>query len=129
MQISSTTTLHQIATDSITSNTGPIHIPKIQIPANLGNLGMKLRQQTTVLDVMNKVIEDGHALKENNHATEDRIKGSTYTCFIEALTGSYEGKQETREYDECKNLHFHERQPKKTLFFLEKYNKSKLNSV
>ena len=38
----------------------------IQIPANLGNLGMELRQKTTVPDVVNKGIGDGHALKENN---------------------------------------------------------------
>ena len=45
--------------------------PSIQIPANLGNLGVKLRQQTTVSDVVNKVIGDGAALKEINHTTED----------------------------------------------------------
>ena len=101
MPVSSITTLQQIvAKDSITSTTGPIRISNIQIPALPGNLGIKLRQQTTASDVLNKVIGDGHAIKENNYTIEDRIKGSTYTCFIEALTGNYEGKQKAREYEE-----------------------------
>ena len=67
MAISSTITLQQVvAADSISSNKGAIHIPNIQIPANLGNLGVTLRQQTTVLDVVNKSIEDDHAQKENS---------------------------------------------------------------
>ena len=41
----------------------------IQIPANLGNLGVKLRQQATALDVVNKGIGDGYAQKENSHTT------------------------------------------------------------
>ena len=79
-------TLRQVvATDSILSNTGPIRIPNIQIPTNLGNLGMKLRQQTTVSHVENKGIGDGHAQIENSHTTEDKRKGNTYNCFIEPL--------------------------------------------
>ena len=94
-------TLQQVvAADSIPSNTGPIRIPSVQIPASLGNLVVKLRQQTTVLDVVNKVIGDGHALKENNHTIEDKIKGNTYTYFIEALNGNYEGEQKTGKYEE-----------------------------
>ena len=94
-------TLQQVvAADSITSNTGPIRIPSVQIPASLGNLVVKLRQQTTVSDVVNKVIGDGHALKENNHTIEDKIKGNTYTYFIEALNGNYEGEQKTGKYEE-----------------------------
>ena len=73
MPISSMITLQQVvATDSIPSNTGPMPIPNIQIPANLGDFGVKLRQQTTVLYVMNKSIGDGHAQKENSHTTEDK---------------------------------------------------------
>ena len=76
MPIPNMTTLQQVvATDSIPSNTGPIRIPNIQIPANIGNLGVKLRQQTTVSDVVNKDIGGGHAQKENSHTTEDKIKG------------------------------------------------------
>ena len=64
-------TLQQVvATDSISSD--PIRIPNIQIPANLGDFGVKLRQKTTVLHVMNKSIGDGHAQKENSHTTEDK---------------------------------------------------------
>ena len=78
MPISNTTTLQQaVATDSITSNASRIRISDIQVPVNLENLGVKLRQQTTVSGVLNKVIGDGHALKENNHTTEDKIKGHT----------------------------------------------------
>ena len=46
----------------------------MQIPANLGNLGVKLRQQITASDVVIKGIGDGHPQKENSHATEDKIK-------------------------------------------------------
>ena len=75
MTISSTITLQQVvATDSIPSNTGPIHIPNNQIPANLGNPGMKIRHLTTVSDKVNKDIGDVHAQKENSHATEYEIK-------------------------------------------------------
>ena len=67
MPISGTTTLQQVvAAGSIPSNAGTINITNIQIPANLGNLGMELRQKTTVRDVVNKGIGDGHALKENS---------------------------------------------------------------
>ena len=101
MPISSTITPQQvIAVDSIPSNTGPIRIPNIQTPANLGNLGVKLRRQTTVSDVVNKGIGGGHAQKENSHTTDDKIKGNTYNCFIEALNGNYEGEQKTGEYEE-----------------------------
>ena len=90
MPISSTTILQQIvAADSIPSSTDPVYIPNIQIPAKIENLGMKLRQQNTVSDVMNKGIGDGNALKENNHTRKYKIKGNTYTCFIEALAGNY----------------------------------------
>ena len=86
MPISSMITLQQVvAVDSIPSNSGPIRIPNIQIPANLGNLGVKLRQQTTVSDVVNKGIGGGHVQKENSHTTDDKIKSNTYNCFIEAL--------------------------------------------
>ena len=101
MPISSTATLQQVAAaDSVPSNTGPICIPSIQIPANLGNLGVKLRQQTTVSDVVNKGIGDGHALKEKNHSTEDKIKGNIYIFFIKTLDGNYEGEPRTGKYEE-----------------------------
>ena len=75
MPISSTITFQQVvAADSIPFNTGPIRIPNIQVPANLGNLGIKLGQRTTALDVVNKGIRGGHAQKENSHTTEDKIK-------------------------------------------------------
>ena len=62
MPISSTITLQQVvAADSIPSNTGRIGTPNIQIPANLGNLGVKLRHQITASDVVIKGIGDGHA--------------------------------------------------------------------
>ena len=75
MPISSTITLQQVvAADSIPSNTGRIRTTNIQIPPNLGNLGVKLRQQITASDVVSKGIGDGHAQKENSHTTEDKIK-------------------------------------------------------
>ena len=75
MPISSTITLQQVvAADSIPSNAGRIRTTNIQIPTNLGNLGMKLRQQITASDVVSKGIGDGHAQKENSHTTEDKIK-------------------------------------------------------
>ena len=89
-----------LAVDSILSNTDPIRIPNIQILANLGNLGTKLKQQTTVSDVVNKDARDRHVQKENSHTTKDKIKSNTYSCFIEARNGNYEGKQKTREYEE-----------------------------
>ena len=92
MPISSPITL---ATDSIISNTGSIRIPNIQIPANVWNLDVKRRQQTTISDVVNTSIGDGHVQKENSHTTEDKIKGNTYNCFTEARNGNYEGKQKT----------------------------------
>ena len=61
---------------------------------------MKLRHQTTAADVVNKGIGYGYTLKENNHTTEDNIKGNTYTCFIVPLTGNYAGEQNTGEYEE-----------------------------
>ena len=64
------------------------------------NLGAKLKQQTTVSDVVNKGVGDGHVQKENSHITKDEIKSNTYNCFIEARNGNYEGKQKTREYEE-----------------------------
>ena len=39
-------------------------------------------KQAIVSDVANKVIGDGHNLKENNHTTEDKIKYNTYTSFF-----------------------------------------------
>ena len=82
MPISSTITLQQVvAADSIRSNTGQIRTPNIQIPANLGNLGVKLRQQTTTSDFVSKGIRDGHAQKDNSHTTEDKIKGNNYNYF------------------------------------------------
>ena len=75
MPISSTITLQQVvAADSIPSSTGRIGTPNIQIPANLRNLGVKLRQQIPASDVVINGIGDGHAQKENSHATEDKIK-------------------------------------------------------
>ena len=67
-----------VAADSIPSNIGRIRTPNIQIPANLGNLGVKLRQQITALDVVSKGIGDEHAQNENSHITEDKIKGNNY---------------------------------------------------
>ena len=62
MPISKTISLQQVvAVDSIPSNTGPISIPNIQSPANLGNLGIKLRRQTTALGAVSKGIGGGHA--------------------------------------------------------------------
>ena len=101
MPISSKITLQQVvAADSIRSSTGPIRIPNIQIPANIGSLGVRLRQQITVLDVVNKGIGGGHAQKECNHTTGDKIEGNIYNCFVEALNGNYEGEQKTGEYEE-----------------------------
>ena len=101
MLISSMVTPQQVvAADSIPSNTCPICILNIQIPANFGNPGVKLRQQTTVLDVVNKGIGDGHVKKENSNTTEDKIKGNTYNYFNEALNGNYEGEQKNWEYEE-----------------------------
>ena len=48
---------------------------------------------------MNKGIGDGHAKKENSHIAEDKIKGYTYNCFIEALNGNHEREQKTGEYE------------------------------
>ena len=89
-----------VAADSIPSNTCPICNPNIQIPGNFGNPGVKLRQQTTALDVVNKGIGDGHAKKESSHTTEDKIKGNTYNYFNEVLNGNYEGEQKTRKHEE-----------------------------
>ena len=61
---------------------------------------MKLRQQTTASDVVNKGIVDGHAQKENSHTTEDKTKGNNYNYFIEALHGNYGGEQKIGEYKE-----------------------------
>ena len=76
MPISTTITFQQVvaAADSIPFNTGSICIPNIQVPANLENLGVKLRQRTTVLHVVNKDIRGGHPQKENSHTIEDKIK-------------------------------------------------------
>ena len=91
---------HLPSGDSTPSNTDRIRTPNIQIRANLGNLGVKLRQQTTASDVVNKGIVDGHAQKENSHTTEDKTKGNNYNYFSEALHGDYEGEQKTGEYEE-----------------------------
>ena len=61
---------------------------------------MKLRQQTIISNMVNKVNGDGHTLKENNHATEDKIKGNNNTCFTDTLTRNYEREQKTKEYEE-----------------------------
>ena len=129
--ISITITLQQVvAADRIPSNTGRICTPNIQIPANLGNLGVKPRQQIIASDVVSKGIGDGHAQKENSHTTEDKIKGNNYNYFIEALHGNYGGEQKIGEYEESvKDLYFRERQPQKTPFFLGKNDKSKRNNV
>ena len=101
MPISSTITLQQVvAADRIPSNTGRIRTPNIQIPANLGNLGVKPRQQIIASDVVSKGIGDGHAQKENSHTTEDKTKGNNYNYFIEALHGNYGGEQKIGEYKE-----------------------------
>ena len=101
MLISSTITLQQVvAADSIPSNTGRIRTANIQIPANLGNLDVKLRQQTTASDVVSKGIGDGHVQRENSHSKEDKIKDNNYSYFIEALPGNYEGEQKTGKYEE-----------------------------
>ena len=89
MLISSTITLQKVAADSIPSNTGRIRTPNIQIPANLGKLGVKLRQQVTASDVVSKGIGDGHVQKENSHTTEDKIRGNSYNYYIEPLNGNY----------------------------------------
>ena len=130
MSISSTITLQQVvAVDSIPSNTGPIHIPNIQTPANLGNLGLKLRRPTTVSDVVNKGIGSGHAQKENSDTTYDKIKGNTYNCFIEALNGNYEEEQKTGEYEESDAYISVKGNLKKHISFWEKNHKRKRNSV
>ena len=72
---------------------------------------------------------DGHALKGNNHNTEDRIKGNTYDCFTEALNGNFEGERKTGEYQECDAYTSVTNNFKKTPFFLGKNNESKRNSV
>ena len=121
MPISSTITLQQVVpADSIPSNTCPVRIPNIQIPANLGNLGVKLGQQTTVSDVVNKGIGCGNVQKENSHTTEDKIKGNTSNCFIEALNGNYEGEQKTGEYEESNSYISVKGNLKKHLSFWEK---------
>ena len=81
---------------------------------------MKLRQQTTASDVVNKGIVDGHAQKENSHTTEDKTKGSNYNYFIEALHGNYEGEQKTGEYEESDAYIFLKGNFKKHLPFWEK---------
>ena len=87
-------TLHQaVAADRIPSNTGQIRTPNIEIPANLGNLGVKPRQQIIASDVVSKGNGDGHAQKENSHTAEDKIKGNNYNYFIEALHGNYGGER------------------------------------
>ena len=130
MSISSMIILQQVvAADSIPSNIVPFHISNIQIPANLGNLGVKLTQQTTVSDVVNKGIGDGHAQKENSHTTEDKIKSNTYNCFIEALNGNYEEEQKTGEYEESDAYISVKGNLKKHISFWEKNHKRKRNSV
>ena len=90
MPISSTITLQQVvAADRIPSNTGRIRTPNIQITANLGNLGVKPRQQIIASDVVSKGIGDGHAQKENGHTIKDKIKGNNYNYFIETFYGNY----------------------------------------
>ena len=101
----------------------------IQIPANLGNLGVKLRQQATALDVVNKGIGDGYAEKENSHTTEKKIKGNNYNYFIEGYYGHYKGEQKTGEYKESDAYISVKRNLKKHLPFWEKNDKSKENSV
>ena len=130
MLISSMITPQQVvAADSIPSNTCPICILNIQIPANFGNPGVKLRQQTTVLDVVNKGIGDGHVKKENSNTTEDKIKGNTYNYFNEALNGNYEGEQKNQGIWRIWRLYFSESQPQQTPFFLGKNGMSKRSSV
>ena len=90
-----------MTTDSIRSNTGQICTPNIQIPGNLGNLGVKLRQQITASDVVSKGIGDGHAQRENSHATEDKIKGNSYNYFLEGLHGLMERNKKS---ENMKNL-------------------------
>ena len=97
MPISSPITL---AVDSILSNTDPIRIPNIQILANLGNLGAKLKQQTTVSDVVNKGVGDGHVQKENSHTTKDKIK----RLITVSLRPVMEIMRENRKPGNMKNL-------------------------
>ena len=47
-----------------------------KLKSRLGNHGTNKKRQTTALDVANKVIGDGHVLKERSHTTEDTIKGN-----------------------------------------------------
>ena len=88
------------AVDSILSNTDPIRIPNIQILANLGNLGVKLKQQTTVSDVVNKGVGDGHVQKENSHTTKDKIK----RLITVSLRPVMEIMRENRKPGNMKNL-------------------------
>ena len=97
MPISSPITL---AVDSILSNTDPIRIPNIQILANLGNLGTKLKQQTTVSDVVNKGVRDRHVQKENSHTTKDKIK----RLITVSLRPVMEIMRENRKPGNMKNL-------------------------
>ena len=90
---------------------------------------MKLRQQTTVSDVVNRSIGGGHAQKENSHTTQDKINGITYNCFIEALNGNYEGEKNPGEYGESDAYISVKSNLKRNLSFGEKNNKSKQNSV
>ena len=125
MPISSTATLQQVAAaDSIPSNTGPICIPNIQIPANLGNLGVKLRQQTTASDVT-KGIRDGHAQKENSH----KIKGNNCNYFNKALPENYEGNKKPENKKHRNEFISVKGNLKKHLPFWEKNDKNKQNNV
>ena len=103
MLISSTITLQQVvAAGSIPSNTDPMCIPNIQIPANLGKLDIKLRQQATVSDVVNKDVGDGHAQKEIRHNKKNKIKGNTFiTVSLKPLT---EIMRENKKPGNMKNL-------------------------
>ena len=47
-----------------------------KLKANLGNHGTNKRRQTAALEVVKKISEDGHVLKESNHTTYDKIKGN-----------------------------------------------------
>ena len=73
MLISSTITLQQVvAADSIPSNTGRIRTSNIQFPAKLGNLGVKLRQCTTALDVVSKGIGENSRKEEKRKQSYHR---------------------------------------------------------
>ena len=83
-------------------------------------------EQITVLDVVNKDIGDRHALKENSHTAEDKITVTVITVITVTLRSLMENMRENKKQGIRRiwRLHFRERQPQKTPFFLGKMIKA-----